>query len=339
MKNTTSIAILMVLIITLSTSCNKDDENGDANNPESIATSIELLSGSGQQTEPGEQLPESIVVIVKDQNHNSFSGAIVSFAITEGLVSENIISTNSQGKAIVNWTLGPSIGQQFLTISALKSNGLSPLDGSPIIVIANAMMPIPPVTDIDGNTYPVIQIGTQLWMAKNLATTKYNDGADIPNVTDNGDWSSLSTPAYCWHNNDELANKDTYGALYNWFTVETQKLCPIGWHVPTDNEWAILINNLGGASIAGGKLKEAGYLHWNSPNTGATNEFGFEALPCGNRRIDGSFFNHGTSGEWWSSTASESFSAWCRAMYNDAGSVDRLALYNRNGFTVRCVKD
>ena len=110
MKNTTLIAVIMVLIITLSTSCNKGDENVDTNNPESIATSIELLSGSGQQTEPGEQLPESIVVLVKDQNHNSFSGASVNFAITEGLVSENIISTNSQGKAIVNWILGPSLG-------------------------------------------------------------------------------------------------------------------------------------------------------------------------------------------------------------------------------------
>lgn len=163
------------------------------------------------------------------------------------------------------------------------------------------------VTDIDGNIYHTVQIGTQIWMVENLKTTKFNDGTTIPLVTDNIAWSKLTTPAYCWNKNIEN-NKDTYGALYNWYAVNTGKLCPKGWHVPTDNDWTILANYLGGEtydnknieSKTGGKLKESGTIHWSSPNEGATNETGFTGLPGGSRAYyKGDFNEIGTMGDWW----------------------------------------
>jgi uncharacterized protein (TIGR02145 family) len=149
------------------------------------------------------------------------------------------------------------------------------------------------LTDVDNNTYKVVKIGTQVWMAENLKTTRYNDGSAIPLVTDNTEWNNLTTPGYSWYNNDSATYAQTYGALYNWYTVETGNLCPTGWHVPSDAEWTTLTDYLGGEAIAGGKLKETGTAHWDSPNTGATDETGFTAFPGGNRTKNGPFSNLG----------------------------------------------
>ncbi len=111
------------------------------------------------------------------------------------------------------------------------------------------------VNDIDGNTYNKVRIGSQIWMGENLKTTRLNDGMEVPNVTDTLAWSEMKGMGYCWYNND-VANKNIYGALYNWFTVNTSQLCPAGWHVPTDADWSTLETYLGGRSVAGGKLGE-----------------------------------------------------------------------------------
>jgi uncharacterized protein (TIGR02145 family) len=144
------------------------------------------------------------------------------------------------------------------------------------------------VTDIDGNVYSTVTIGTQVWMAEDLKTTHYTDGTPIPYVTDNPEIVNLKSGAYCWFNNEE-SNKTIYGAVYNWYAT-ADKLCPVGWHVSTYSDWATLIDYCGGWELAGGKLKEAGAIHWDAPNTGATNETGFTALPAG---------GHGTSTGWW----------------------------------------
>ena len=161
------------------------------------------------------------------------------------------------------------------------------------------------IKDGDGNVYTSVKIDTQVWIVENLKTTKYNDGIAIPLVTDNSDWGNLTTSAYCWYTNDAAANKSTYGSIYNWYAVNTGKLCPTGWHVPTDEEWTILINYLGGGSVAGNKLKEAGTIHWISPNAG-TNESGFTALPGGRRTSAGIYVSLTDYGYWWSSTESSS---------------------------------
>ena len=199
--------------------------------------------------------------------------------------------------------------------------------------------PGPDVTDTDGNVYQTVTIGTQVWMAENLKTTKYNDGSPIPLVTDSAAWVTLPTPGYCWYNNDAATYKSTYGALYNWYAVNTGKLAPTGWHVPTDAEWRTLTTFFGGESVAGGKLKEAGATHWNSPNTGATNSSGFSGLPGGSRYFNGTFISVGNFEYWWSSSAFDATSAWFRGVYYDNATVNRYYNDCTYGFSVRCVKD
>ncbi len=197
------------------------------------------------------------------------------------------------------------------------------------------------VTDIDGNVYHTVIIGTQVWMAENLKTTKYNDGVSIPNVTDNKIWESLVNPAYCWHNND-MGFKTPYGALYNWYTVNTGKLAPKGWHVPTDDEWTKLINYLGGTNVAGGKLKEAGTSHWLSPNTSATNETGFTAIPNSSRSYAGTFFAIGNGAQWWNTTEyniNNQVLAKFLKVGGSSGSILKGSGIKQQGFAVRCVKD
>jgi uncharacterized protein (TIGR02145 family) len=194
--------------------------------------------------------------------------------------------------------------------------------------------------DIDGNVYKTVTIGTQVWMAENLRTTKYNDGTAIPLVTENKAWAALSTPAYCWYKNDARTNKNTFGALYNWYTIYTNKLCPKNWHVSTNEEWVTLTTFLGGDSIAGGKLKEAGAVHWESPNTGATNESGFTALPGGYRYIFGAFYLGGYNGIWWSATESDASNAWSRFMgYYDSIVASSRNFSKRFGYSVRCLRN
>jgi len=196
----------------------------------------------------------------------------------------------------------------------------------------------------DGEVYKYKLIGTQVWMIENLRATKYNDGTAIPLVTDNTAWSNLTTPGYCWYNNDAATYKNTYGALYNWFTVNTGKLAPTGWHVPTDAEWTTLTTYLGGES-AGGKLKSTGTIEagtglWYSPNTGATNESGFTAVPAGSRIYDdGAFGDVGYNGYWWSSSESNTGYAWFRYLYYDYSGVYGFDYFKSNGFSVRCVRD
>ena len=196
------------------------------------------------------------------------------------------------------------------------------------------------VTDIDGNTYSIIQIGTQFWTGENLKTTKFNDNTDIPLVTDATTWISLATPAFCWYNNDEATNKDIYGGLYNFYAVSSGKLCPAGWHVPTNDEFTILSNYLGGESVAGGKMKETGTIHWAAPNTGATNESNFTGLPGGQRNELGDFTGVSLNGIWWSSTPYNEIKPWYRSL---GSTISNLFVGNGSlnirGFSIRCIKD
>lgn len=197
------------------------------------------------------------------------------------------------------------------------------------------------VTCMDGdeNHYAVVSIGSQTWMAENLRTTKYNDGTYLPVIIDDSLWSSLSTPACCWYDNDSATYATPYGALYNWYAVDTGIICPTGWHVPDQVEWTSLANYLGSITVAGGKLKETGTAHWNSPNTGANNRSGFTALPGGDRYIDGLYDLMGESGFWWTSSAISSSTAWGFYMHYDEMSAWDGYGYFPTGVSVRCLKD
>jgi uncharacterized protein (TIGR02145 family) len=163
-------------------------------------------------------------------------------------------------------------------------------------------------------------------------------------VTDSTAWLNLTTPGYCWYNNDAATYKNTYGALYNWFTVNTSKLAPSGWHVPTDAEWTILTIYLGGDTVAGGKMKSTGTIElgtglWYSPNTGATNESGFTAVPAGYRSSYGTFNLVGLNGYWWSSSEYNTTNVWCRRLSSDFSDVYRYDDREFLGFSVRCIRD
>ena len=175
-------------------------------------------------------------------------------------------------------------------------------------------------------------------MAENLKTTKYNDDTSIPLVTDNTEWGNTSTPGYCLYNNTSLY-KDIYGALYNWFTVNTGKLAPTGWHVPTDAEWTVLTTFLGGEDVAGGKLKEVGTTHWTAMNAGVTNTSGFSGLPGGYRMWQGGFYDLADRAVFWSASEADNGDAWLRELHFSYETVNRFDWYQLHGYSVRCLKD
>jgi len=213
------------------------------------------------------------------------------------------------------------------------------------------------VTDADGNVYHTVTIGTQTWMIENLRTTKYNDGSAIPNITDAAAWMALSTPAYCFYDNDVVTKKAIYGALYNWFTINTGKLCPKGWHVPNDAEWTTLENYLivngynyddtnTGNNCAKALASTMGWHFFagkgtvgNSDYPAKRNATGFTALPGGYRDFRGSFDYIGLFGFWWSLSEIRSNYAGYRIIYFLSSNLGGNQNYKSFGFSVRCLRD
>jgi len=214
------------------------------------------------------------------------------------------------------------------------------------------------IKDIDGNVYKTVKIGNQVWMAENLKVTHYRNGNAIPNVTDNLQWTNLTTGAYSSYNNDPV-NTDTYGLLYNWYAVnDSRNIAPVGWHVPTGGEWRQLESYLGMSqdemnksglrgTDQGGKMKAKGTLEggdglWHNPNSGATNESGFLALPGGYRAVgNGSFYSIGYNGYWWSATEYDLKGAWNRELNYDNSRVGCYSYFDSKpeGYSVRCIRD
>lgn len=196
------------------------------------------------------------------------------------------------------------------------------------------------VTDVDGNVYKTITIGTQTWMIENLKVAHYNDGTAIPNVTDDNTWKGLTTAAYCNYKND-ASIAATYGKLYNWYAVtNTKKLAPKGFHIPTDAEWTTLYNYLGGERSVGNKLREVGTAHWGS-SVYATNSTLFTALPGGGRTFDkyyGVFTAITSDAYFWSTTANGASNAGYMDLY-EKGYFERHDSPKYYGYSVRCIKD
>jgi len=186
---------------------------------------------------------------------------------------------------------------------------------------------------------PTIVIGTQQWMNKNLDVAFYRNGDSIPQVTDQAAWVGLTTGAWCYNNNDSTKG-NTYGKIYNWYAVNDPRgLAPMGWHVPNNAEWTTLETSLGGASVAGGKMKEAGTVNWASPNTGGNNNSAFSGLPGGFRGNFGTFDDVGTSGVWWSATEFDALNAEFRFLVNYNAILSSFNEVKYAGFYVRCIRD
>ncbi len=302
--------VLLIVILSITNSCKKKDETLSKKNPViTWANPVDIGYGT----------------LLSATQLNATADVHGTFVYTPAISTKLNQGANQNLK--VDFT--PTDGATYNTASkTVKINVIAPIT----------------VTDIDGNVYHTMTIGTQVWMVENLKTTKYNDGSAIPLVIDGTAWRALSTPGYCWYNNDAVTCKNTYGALYNWFTVNTGKLAPTGWHVPTDAEWTTLSDFLEGESVAGGKMKSTGTIEagtglWYAPNTGATNESGFSAIPAGYRNYTGTFNGIGFYGYWWSSSEDGTNFAWYRRVSYSVSRVDRIYYFKNCGFSVRCLRD
>jgi uncharacterized protein (TIGR02145 family) len=190
------------------------------------------------------------------------------------------------------------------------------------------------------STAGVLTLCDQTWMLKNLEVSRYRNGDIIPKVTDPVEWAALTTGAYCYYNNDSATYAAIYGRLYNYYAVvDSRGLAPEGWHIPSDAEWTALETCLGGASVAGGAMKETGTTHWSSPNTGATNSSGFTALPGGNRNVNGLFLSLGDVSYWWSTTVFNTTDASFKYITFNNNSLQNTNSFKVNGFSIRCIRD
>ena len=269
------------------------------------------------------------------------------------------LNANSQTNQNINKTSG-TVSNPINQIDSIRFNLLtnqmevvlqSGVETHPLSEITNVTFStsatncsgdITSVTDIDGNVYPVVEIGNQCWTKENLKTTRYADGSVIPNVTDSAQWIGLTTAA--WANFDNSpANDVTYGKLYNWYTVaDPRNVCPAGWHVPTDAEWITLTGFLGGEPVAGDKMKTT--TGWQAPNTDATNESGFSGLPGGIRYWhNGTFNSVGYSGGWWGSseygTSKFGLSGWMCFLFYNISIATCGWTSKQNAYSVRCLRD
>ena len=201
-----------------------------------------------------------------------------------------------------------------------------------------------PVTDIDGNKYPVIRIGDKLWLQKNLRVKRYRNGDAIPEIPADAQWKTLTSGAFCYYDNQESADS-VYGKLYNWHTVtDSRGLCPAGWHVAGNEDWEAMGTVLGGNSVAGGKMKLTGTIEggsglWYAPNADATNASGFTGLPGGYRINYGTYYSLGNVGYFWSATDTASVNAWNYILDANNGELKRNYNLKTNGFSIRCCKD
>ena len=350
----TMLALSSVFLVT---NCTKDDDvTKDATLP--VLTTTEVIAvtqttatsggvitsdGGATVTERGVCWSTSQNPTIADSKTSDGTGAGTFTSAINGLTANTTYyvrayATNSKGT-------GYGSAMSFTTI-----------EGSGGAIVFNPNITYGSMTDIDGNTYKTVTIGTQTWMAENLKVTQYNDGTNIPNVTDVTAWANLTTGALCDYDNTP-SNSETYGKLYNWYAVNTGKLCPTGWHVPSDAEWTTLENyliangyNYDGtttenkiakamASSSGWKSYTAKGVIGNTDYSEKQNASGFTALPGGYRFDDGTFRSIGSTGFWWSATELSATDAWLRLMDFSSSNVLSYDFDKELGFSVRCVRD
>jgi len=210
------------------------------------------------------------------------------------------------------------------------------------LILSAAVMTAMMLSSCGGSSYKEVKIGNQVWMAENLNVDKFRNGDPIPHAKTAEEWQQAvenKQPAWCYYDNDP-ANGKIYGKLYNWYAVSDWRgLAPEGWRIPSDADWSKLVELLGGREVAGGKLKSTDTTYWKSPNTAATNETGFTALPGGGRYDDGNFYYVGYYGYWWSASEGSATSAWHRSMHYYYSNVFGYYSGKELGFSVRCVRD
>ena len=335
------LAVVCVFSVTLlGFSCKKDDKDSPERATGPTATTVDATN-VGQQwaTLNGTINPNNKITYVTFEFDTATTYRFKAEANPDTISDNKVTSVKAQLTGLLPGT------KYYFRVVAVNDGGTSnggektftTTNPHPVLINFNQDIEYGSVADIEGNIYRTVFIGTQEWMAENLCATRLNDGTPLSFVPDASTWnsSSFTYPGYCWYNNDSVS----YGALYNWYSVNTGKLCPAGWHVPSDEEWNAMIDYLGGKDVAGGKLKEKGLSHWFAPNAGATNESGFTALPGGYRYALGSFNGIGRFGYWWTSTSLFETEAYYRSLSNNYPNIDRSSSSKKSGMSVRCVKD
>ncbi len=305
---------------------------------------------------------KSGVYIVKVQTKNRvMCGKILSQNIGiscpsisyEGTLKTDIFSKNSPQTVVqMQFNDGDTLFLRSFSGKFITNDTLMPTQGT------NVTINFAQAVDFDGNSYPTVQIGSQIWMAQNLRVTHYSNGDAIPEISDYGVWANLDDnnidDAFCWFDND-TSNAIPYGALYTWAAAMgdnavssgsspsgVQGICPNGWHLPSDNEFTQLANYLGGWDIAGGKLKDTNSVYWNNPNEDATNETGFAGIGSGYRYdYKGDFADLKIGGYWWTSTEnpSNTSDAFIRDLLASGHQLLRYDFLKSHGYSVRCVRD
>ena len=280
------------------------------------------------------------VILYTGGNGGTHNGQVVTSEGVAGLTATLQAGTFANGNGSLTYTITGTPATSGTASFALNIGGKT-------CVVTRTVAPTSGygsnITDEEGNSYKTVYIGTQQWMGENLKVSKYSDGTTIPNITDITQWQNNTTGAWVYYNNDE-ENNTKYGKLYNWYVVSkttngNKNVCPTGWHVPTDAEWTVLTDYLGGNSVAGGKMKEMETTNWTSPNTNATNTSLFTGLPGGYRYYVGSYRNIGDFGNWWSSSEIDTYSAWARNLSATNGVASRGYINKGNGVSVRCLRD
>jgi len=316
-----------------------------------LAGSITPVSFSGGTVDITQTTPAADVAYAFVSLTGTSAQSVVTLSTPAALTATNtdtkVYMVVNPGNQTGNCLVGLKIGGTWTYISKAAPDGGFKRGRKYVVTVNSTDATATPPVDADGYAYNTVIIGTQEWMAENLKTTKYNDGTAIPFVNTN--WSTQTVGSYYYYNND-ISNRTTYGALYNWYAVDNndatkvasnggKNICPVGWHVPTGAEWTTLTDYLGGLSVAGDKLKETGTIHWIS-NSAATNISGFTALPGGSRSWDGGFKGDiGSYGYWWSTSPVDSDAANYLVMYSYFSYAQSGEAIKTFGFSVRCVKD
>ncbi len=348
-KNLVFTILLIISIIVFSCKKNRiEDEIKELQEEEKTeAATLEIVSGDNQKALINTSLENLIIIVVKDDAGNTFSGTYVQFSVSEGSLSSAGSQTSSDGTVYTSWTLDGKEGKKTLTVSAFKSDGITHLTGSPLVV--NAYAGNNSVSDIDGNSYIVVDIGNTTWMAENLKTTRYADGTAILLVEEASDWSALkdgqNNKGYCLFDNDE---SNGYGTLYTWYAAMNgnassvsnpsgvQGVCPTGWHLPSYSEWNELINYARNHSSEGLNKSLKSLSGWSEGNNG-TDDFDFTTLPVGRRSVSGNFTEKENPG-WWNTEESDDDSAKGTYIHNENG-VATFISDKTSGYSVRCVKN
>ena len=322
-------AILFCSLLIIQLGCKKDDNNDDGG-VATVTTAIITNITQTTATSGGN---------VTDDGDFAVTARGVCWSINQNpTLSDNYTTDGSGTGTFISEITGLSANTTYYVRAYATNSEDTGYGNQETFTTQSGGGDCPATFTYQGQVYEAVLIGDQCWMAENLNIGTMINGSE--NMTDNG-----IIEKYCY--DDDPANCEIYGGLYQWnemmeytITQGVQGICPTGWHLPTDGEWTILTDFLGGVGVASGKMKETGTTHWASPNTGATNGSGFTALPAGFRHADGYFTNLGYDGSFWSSTEDITSNAWTRETYYDGdGGVSRCSYYKNYGFSVRCLQD